>query len=190
MQHLQKALKLVLLHITDTEQLCRLSCCSQDLKQSVTEAVKHNLSTRLPTAVRRHSRYGWSARAPVNWLCRTAGAAAVGSPDVVRAVLLGLDEVTPEVAQMLAPYGEKASVLQKESGSRSAHKATPAKSAQNPASCKGLTPRVLARQCQESQCILCCLCCHVVTAYLHRVGAGGVPPLPLLLMHCPGSNTT
>lgn len=102
---LQDALRLVLLNkVSDTRLLSRLSCVSAATRQAAAEVARRDLKTLLPAAAVRHA---WLRdTAPVVWLCKTAGPALVGSPEVSRAVVLELEHVSTEIANILAQHGE------------------------------------------------------------------------------------
>jgi hypothetical protein len=98
-------LKPVLLNsASNTALLSRLSCVSKGVRETAAEVVRLDLKTLLPAAVVKH---GWLCDVnEVEWLCKTAGPAVLGSPDMAQAVLLELDHIHADVAAILADNGE------------------------------------------------------------------------------------
>jgi hypothetical protein len=99
-----QALKLVLYNRSDTKLLSKFSSVSQELGQAAAEVVRRDFTTLLAAALIRRSRLS-SATAPVEWLCKRAGPAVVGSPDVACAVLLEAGKIDAQVANTLARHG-------------------------------------------------------------------------------------
>jgi hypothetical protein len=99
-----QALKLVLYNRSNTNVLSKFSSVSQELRLAAAEVVRQNFEELLIAALIRLS---WlcSASAPVEWLCKTAGPAVVGSPDVTRTVLLEVGNIDARAANILARHG-------------------------------------------------------------------------------------
>lgn len=105
LQCTMQALELVLYNRSDTKLLSKFSSVSQELKQAAAEVVKSDFSTLLVAALIKKS-WQHSATAPLTWLCKTAGPAVVGSPDVTCAMLAEVGNIDPQVASILARHGE------------------------------------------------------------------------------------